>query len=323
MHNQRDDLRFERTALGFVVMSVVMLYAMVLSAHGGGALASVAFLGDGETRSVRVASVLRDRAILPESLAAEEAIIDLAELVLHAEYSRADVVEVAVRRVLVDRMPRPLELLPSANERKRAFVDMMLPLVLRVNEQILSDRRRLMELRGRPATLDPRERRWLEHLSRRYRLSRPDMDTLLRRVDVVPPSLALAQAAAESGWGTSRFAREGNALFGQQSSVAGSGLVPLRRDSDKTHEVKSFNRVVDSVTSYMTNLNSHHAYSEFRRLREDQRISGGFLDGYALAGTLQSYSERGDAYIGTIRSIIESNRLRAFDQARLGDEPDI
>ncbi len=231
--------------------------------------------------------------------------------------------ELAVPRVLVDKMPVDLATIESVSERKRLFIQLALPIILHVNEKILADRERLIELRedvarsGRISAAT--DRQWFYDLSRRYGLETPDIDALLRRVDVIPPSLALAQGAEESGWGTSRFVREGNAIFGQRTFVEGAGLVPERRDSDKTHEVKAFARLVESVASYMTNLNTHFAYEKFREVRERQRAALGYMDVHTLVAALDRYSERGDAYISSIRSIIETNGLQAYDRARLSD----
>ena len=227
--------------------------------------------------------------------------------------------EVTVPRLLVDRIPNDIALIESPAERKRLFIKLALPLILHANERITADRGRLIALREKiaRAAAMPSDHAWLDGLADRYGLETPDLDALLRRVDVIPPSLALAQGAEESGWGTSRFVREGNAIFGQRTFDKGAGLVPNNRDADKKHEVKAFNGLMDSVASYMTNLNTHQAYVEFRRIRAGQRASG-YVDSYSLAGTLDRYSERGEDYIKTIRSIINKNDLRSFDRASLG-----
>jgi Bax protein len=231
--------------------------------------------------------------------------------------------EMSVPRILVDAMPADIAGVKSPADRKRVFIQLMLPLALRVNEQILVERERLTKMNeklgGFFGTLDPDEAEWLDGMRRRYGLETADIGALLRRVDVVPPSLALAQAAEESGWGTSRFAREGNALFGQRTFAQGKGLVPLSRGEGQNFEVMIYDRLLDSVAAYMANLNSHRAYKEFRLAREYQRKTWGLLDGYDLAGTLERYSERGEAYVGTIRSIIANNDLRTLDSAQLGD----
>ena len=216
-------------------------------------------------------------------------------------------------------MPSDIVMVKSPAERKQLFIKLALPLILHANERIAADRELLITLRGKieRSSATPREQAWLDGLAERYGLETPDLDTLLRRVDVIPPSLALAQGAEESGWGTSRFVREGNAIFGQRTFDKGAGLVPSRRDSGANHEVKTFNGLMASVASYMTNLNTHGAYDEFRRIRAGQRASGD-VDSYSLAGALDRYSERGEAYIKTIRSIIDKNDLRSYDRASLG-----
>ncbi len=140
---------------------------------------------------------------------------------------------------------------------------------------------------------------------------------LKRRVNVVPPSLALAQAAVESGWGTSRFAMKGNALFGQRIWRVDAGMTPLDVDADTAFRVRSFPSLAASVAAYVHNLNTHRAYGEFRGLRatagKDAQVPGGNV----LATTLTKYSERGADYVADLLRIIRSNRLTQFDNATL------
>lgn len=220
--------------------------------------------------------------------------------------------------ILLARMPRDLAHLAPVDARKRVFLQVILPQVLHVNQSVLRDRARLLEIKERaPLEAGGDDAAWLAALSERYAVA-GDIDRLLTRVDAIPVSLALAQAAEESGWGTSRFAREGNALFGQWS-FSGIGLVPVDA-ADKGHRVRSFATLVDAVRAYAHNLNTHRAYAEFRRLRAALRAADGrALDGEALAGSLGHYSERRDAYVDSLRSIIRANNLRAFDAARLGE----
>ncbi len=152
---------------------------------------------------------------------------------------------------------------------------------------------------------------------RDYGLAELDVAELVRRVDIIPPSLALAQAAEESGWGTSRFAREGNAIFGQRVWRGSNGMVPGRRDEGETFRVRAYDQLIDGVMSYARNLNGHVAYDDFRRSREKQRQSGQMPHGYELALSLLSYSERGAKYLTTIRKIMRVNGLQNFDKARL------
>jgi len=329
--NSRTSLRFDYVALVAIAVCVTMLYGIVL----GERLARVptpAVIGAPAAPPDGSAPVDRapDRAAMASPPAAarighvaDARIDDLSTLFQRAGYE-LDRIRRGVRKVppiLVDRVPIDLASLASPGERKRLFIKLALPLVLTANQRILDDRERLMALRQRMRngvrSLGPRDSLWIARMHARYGLDRYDLDALLERMDIVPPSLALAQAAEESGWGTSRFVREGNALFGQHTYKPGQGLVPARRDPGNTHEVRIFNRLLDSVASYMFNLNSHPAYREFRRARAIQRRSRGSLDGFALVATLTRYSERGGAYIKTIRSIIETNGLAAFDQASL------
>lgn len=342
MRGKGKNIRFEYAALGVMILSVGLLYGMVLSETANEAPAqtpkvSLTSATPATTASPAVAAVERSQdvdAARPDTaevsnpgsntVASDRSVSNLANDSQRREYQLGGVLagNVEVPRVLVDAMPADIAAVKSPSHRKRVFIKLMLPLALRVNEQIMADRARLTKmskkLNGLFGTLSPGERAWLDNMRRRYRVKTTDIDSLLRRVDVVPPSLALAQAAEESGWGTSRFAREANALFGQRSFSKGAGLVPLSREDGEIHEVRAFDRLLDSVAAYMANLNSHYAYKEFRVAREHQRKTQGVLDGYDLAGTLDRYSERGKAYVGTIRSIIEENGLRMLDRARLG-----
>ena len=250
-----------------------------------------------------------------------QSVASLVDLYQEIEYRLDDIRlgEIAVPRLMVEKMPDDIVQVESPAERKRLFIKLALPLILYANERIAADRGRLIALREKieRTTSAPSEQAWLTGLAGRYGLETLDLDALLQRVDVIPPSLALAQGAEESGWGTSRFVREGNAMFGQRTYDKGAGLVPINRDSDKNHEVKSFNGLMESVASYMTNLNTHYAYNEFRRIRAGQRALGD-VDSYRLVGALHRYSERGEAYIATIRSIIDKNDLRSYDGASFG-----
>ncbi len=224
-----------------------------------------------------------------------------------------------VPRMLLARLPRDLAGVQSVDERKRLFFQAMLPLIARVNEVVLSKRQRIEDLRARAATgrvLVAEDQAWLDSISDRYGAARGDFDDLLSRVDVVPPSLALAQAAKESGWGTSRFAQEGNAIFGQRT-WRGNGIVPEDRPEDGTFKVRAFDTLIDSVWSYVTNLNTHEAYADLRRDRAAMRAAGQLVDGDRLAGTLIRYSEIGMAYIDALRTIIRVNKLEELDREPL------
>lgn len=225
-----------------------------------------------------------------------------------------------VPRIFLATVPGDLGKVREIKERKTLFLQSVLPLVLQANEDILADRKRIWSLRAQARMgerLDAIDRLWLAMMAERYRVERDDLDSLLLRVDAIPPSLALAQAAAESGWGTSRFVREGNALFGQWTTAKGRGLTPLKRDAGLTHKIKVFDSLLQSVEAYVLNLNTHRAYKGLRKARAAMRTQGAALDGHALAGELIRYSERGLDYVVTLRSIIEANNLKRLDGTRL------
>jgi len=226
----------------------------------------------------------------------------------------------ALPPVYLSRFPDNLADLNDAKQRKDIFIKTVLPLVLRVNDEVRSMRQRMISLILREqehGNLTPRERAFLNQLASQYEVPEGDLDELQKRVDVIPASLALAQGAEESGWGTSRFARQGNAVFGQRTFRKGGGLVPLGREAGQRYEVKAFSNLYTSVRSYVLNLNSHAAYKDFRQKRAQFRSGGQPLDSYELMGALMSYSERGQKYIDTIRVIIRANSLDDFDDVRL------
>jgi len=199
------------------------------------------------------------------------------------------------------------------------------PIVLYVNEYILETRARAEDLSRQLASgraLSATDQEWLRGLAARYELSGSPMDVarmaeLLHRVDAVPPSLALAQSASESGWGTSRFAAEGNALFGQWST--GKGIVPAqqRTATHGDHRVAAFESTGMSVWSYTLNLNTHPGYKAFRARRADLRGQGRAVRGADVVDTMVHYSERGQAYVDELRTIMHQNHLAAADDAYL------
>jgi Bax protein len=206
-------------------------------------------------------------------------------------------------------------------EKKAAFFDFLLPQVRAVNAAIAADRRRLLRVRdelARDGAAGVFDGHWLRGLAEDYELeppARPDAafaEQLLRRVDVIAPSLVLAQAANESAWGTSRFARHGNNLFGMRT-WDGEGLVPHHRAAGKTFKVAVYDSVRDSLTDYVHNLNTNERYRHLRQIRADLRRHGQPVTGLALANGLRAYSKLGDDYIGNIQDLIRSNRLERDD----------
>jgi Bax protein len=228
-----------------------------------------------------------------------------------------------VPRRFVASLPPDLDLLESVDERKALFIKAVLPVVLRVNEDIAAERERLSAVAKRQArgkSLSLFDQAWLDEEYARYDVEIGDMRELFRRIDIIPPSLALAQAAEESGWGTSRFAREGNALFGQYADPDGPGILPQSRDAVGKYRIRSYDTLYETVRSYALNLNQHRAYEKFRGLRAELRANEDALDGHRLAGMLSGYSERGKDYIKTIRTIMRENALDHFDDVRLNEQ---
>jgi Bax protein len=231
-----------------------------------------------------------------------------------------------VPNVFLAALPTDLAEVRIAAQRKDMFVAMILPLVLRENEEITANRVRLMEISERSegdAKLPADDRLWLAAMAERYDTEPANLAELARRLDIVPPSLALAQAAEESGWGTSRFANEGNALFGQRT-YGTDGMAPQGsiqgRIADENFRVRAYRDLGGAVRSYIHNLNTHAAYTQFRKERAKKRAADQSLTGHALAETLMRYSERGTDYVKTLQSLIRANRLNDFDKARLGDK---
>lgn len=225
-----------------------------------------------------------------------------------------------VPRIFLPAFPDHMTELPKGHERKTVFIAALLPHVLKVNELIAADRHRLLDLQAKVArggVPSYRESAWLQAIASHYGLDgADDMTELLLRVQVIPPSLALTQAAIESGWGGSRFAVQGNAAFGQRT-WDGEGLVPLRRRPGESHRIRNFDHLFQSVASYMHNLNTHPAYAEMRAARAALEAAGQPLTGAALAPALLNYSERREAYVADVLAIMADNNLDRADSLRL------
>ncbi|MDX1736705.1 MAG: glucosaminidase domain-containing protein [Alphaproteobacteria bacterium] len=226
-----------------------------------------------------------------------------------------------VPRVWPDAVPVDLQEIEPVQDRKALFVKMMLPIVLMANERILRDRAHLVAIHERTKNneeIAQADKKWLENLAKSYRLKKVNIAELLRRVDEVPVSLAVAQAAIESGWGTSRFAKKGNALFGQWTWGDDNGIVPDGREEGKTHKIKAFDSPLDSVMAYVHNLNTNRAYRKLRQIRAAQRAQGLSVSGVDLTVGLEKYSEKGMEYVYLLQNIIRSNDMARFDKAKLG-----
>lgn len=203
---------------------------------------------------------------------------------------------------------------PAGLERKTAFLTFMQPIIEHENLEVEQERERLLAIASddRWGWLDKRR---LDQFAEKYGLDASTLDDhalvdeLLRRIDTVPMSLALAQAVKESGWGTSRFAREGNNIFGQWCFREGCGIVPRSRAPGATHEVESFASPRDAVQSYLRNINTHPNYEAFRTTRARMRAESRPLSGILLAGTMSKYSERREAYTSDLVQLIRTNDL--------------
>lgn len=218
--------------------------------------------------------------------------------------------------------------------KKMVFFILLGPLILHSNELIQAQREQVKSIIGalREGTkISPEDQTTLREIAVEYRVVDTDadfndrelQDKLLRRVDTLPPSLVLAQAAEESGWGTSRFAAEGNALFGMWT-WGGEGVTPLQQRSGLgNYKIAAYETPLHSVSAYMHNLNTHQAYRELRARRAELRKSGTKVTGWDLAKILTKYSERGQAYVDSLHSLMKVNRLQSTDDAYLGDGPTI
>ena len=195
------------------------------------------------------------------------------------------------------------------------FIKIVLPLIVKENNKIRVDRKRLFTILNKNSNTDI-EKKWLEKKYKQYGVRKDDLSTLKVRMDEIPVSLAIAQAAKETGWGTSRFALKGNALFGQWT-WSGDGLKPENADEGKEHKVMKFHSLQLSVRAYLRNLNTHSTYKNLRKARTKFRSQNKPLDSIILSRYLDKYAETGNQYIEVLQKIIEQNNLKDFDEARL------
>ncbi len=217
-----------------------------------------------------------------------------------------------VKPISLTLLPKEMKLIENTKRKKNLFIKIVLPLVLEENNRIKLDRRKLFVILNKNNNSEA-EKRWLNEKFKQYGVIDKDLSTLKIRMDVVPVSLCIAQSAKETGWGTSRFALEGNALFGQWT-WSGEGIKPAAADSDATHKVMKFNILKSSVRAYQRNLNTHSGYSQFRLARAELRYNKRNLDSLILANYLDKYAETGKEYVQIIKKIITKNKLTYFDE---------
>ena len=215
----------------------------------------------------------------------------------------------------IDLLPKEIKQIESTKKKKEFFIQIVLPLILEENYLIRLDRKRLFVILNKNNNTKS-ERKWLKNKFKQYGVVNRDFTTLKIRMDEIPASLAIAQAAKETGWGTSRFALEGNALFGQWT-WNGEGIKPASADSGATHKIMKFKILQASVRAYQRNLNTHSSYKEFREARAIQRDNDGKLNSLELVKYLDKYAETGKEYIVVLKKIIEQNSLTDFDEVKL------
>jgi len=254
-----------------------------------------------------------DEVILPNLNLKTETVLNLFKDV---EYDLGKVrSQKLVKPIYFTQFPRDLDELQSTKLKKETFIKIVLPLIVAENERILADREKLITLAEKKFTTDL-EKQWIRQKLLEYKVKKGDLKQLLVRVDIIPTSIALAQAAKESGWGTSRFALEGNAIFGQWT-WSGQGIAPLDRESNKNHKILKFPILRASVKAYQNNLNTHKSYSKFREKRVKLREKKKEIAGLELTETLNNYAQTGVEYTKILNQIIRQNRLTDFEPVKL------
>jgi len=220
-----------------------------------------------------------------------------------------------VKPIYLTKLPKDLKTLGDTKKKRELFIKIILPLILSENNKIIEDRKRLFKVLAKNFNTAG-ERVWLRRRFKEYKIEDGDLSRLKMRMDIIPVSVALAQAANESGWGTSRFALEGNALFGQWT-WSKKGISPKNQDPDKTHKILQFQVLKASVRAYKNNLNTHNAYKEFREARAQLRQEGAEIMGLELTKYLSNYASIGVKYVEILENIIVRNSLTDFDKANL------
>ena len=241
---------------------------------------------------------------------------EIASLFKEVNYNLKDVRDTKlVKPIDIGLLPNEIKSIGNTKKRKDMFIKIVLPLIVKENNKIRVDRKRLFTILNKNSNTDI-EKKWLEKKYKQYGVRKNDLSTLKIRMDEIPVSLAIAQAAKETGWGTSRFALKGNALFGQWT-WSGEGLKPKNAEEGKDHKVMKFHSLQLSVRAYLRNLNTHSSYKNLRKARTELRNKNKSLDSLILAKHLDKYAETGNQYIEVLQKIIIQNNLKDFDEARL------
>ena len=220
-----------------------------------------------------------------------------------------------VKPIRLSLLPNEMKSIENSGKRKNLFIKIILPLVLEENNRIIIDRKKLFTILNKNKNSKD-EIKWLNQKFKQYGVVNKDLATLKVRMDIIPVSLAIAQAAKETGWGTSRFAIEGNALFGQWT-WSGEGIKPAGADINATYKVMKFNVLKASVRAYQRNLNTHSSYKKFRFIRAQLRDDNKKLDSLKLAEYLDNYAQTGTEYTKVLKQIIQQNQLKDFDEVKL------
>ncbi|MBL1277148.1 MAG: glucosaminidase domain-containing protein [Ectothiorhodospiraceae bacterium] len=295
------------TLMGFGLLLLVMITAVVVAAQS-------------PSSGLMVSQTIYDPSPQTVSANTSKALDRVFESI---NYDWPPAGQQTVPPLMLTQLPDDFGKVLQPNQRRELFLRALLPLVLIENRR-LQEQRELANwlLEDDLPAEGSAMHTWLTTLAKQFRVrgnlqKQEARQKLLIRLDVIPPALALAQAAIETGWGSSRFALEGNSLFGQWSFVKGSGLKPNQRDADATHLVASFPNLRASVRAYMRNLNTGRAYHEFRTARAQARKTGQALRANDLAEHLHRYSQRGEAYVADLRRIIRSPSIARLTEASL------
>ncbi len=277
-----------------------------------------------ENQNQKLDSALDDKFLFDDILTFDEQPTDtvrlsaltIEELFKSTNYTLEDVRKnKLVKPITLTLLPKEIIKIENTKKRKDLFIQIILPLVIKENNNIKLDRKKLFKVLNKSKNTK-KEQRWLALKFKQYGVINNDLSTLKIRMDEVPISMTIAQAAKETGWGTSRFAQEGNALFGQWT-WSGEGIKPLGADNDATHKVMRFRVLQASVKAYQRNLNTHSSYKDFRSARAELRDDGKKLNSLILSEHLDKYAETGKVYVKTLQKIIKQNNLTDFDDAKL------